>query len=83
MSKEEIVHGIWADVEWGHPEIAVEKLDTYAQEIAVGFAEYINEGIWAKYESGLWYPFEPQDDDKGLTTPQLYQQFITNKNEKK
>lgn len=53
-------------------------LDTYAQEITVGFAE------WIRTLTGI-YPVNDMWHFNGeyITTHQLFQQFLINKNEKK
>lgn len=58
-------------------ELLESHLDTYAQEIAVGLLEWVRaNGI---YPVGEMWNFRREY----ITTPLLFQQFLTNKNEKK
>lgn len=61
-------------------ELLESHLDTYAQEIAVGFAEWMNEQNWGYWSKNRWVK---AGVNKTYSTPQLFQQFLTNKNEKK
>lgn len=65
------------------PKRLIEKLRSYLpaeremiEEACIGFAKWIQDGTYARYESGVWHPFDTDQQPDTFTDAELYEYYL-------